>query len=348
MVTPDVDAESAVFQSVTLPEVGALRVLAEPNERRASALLVGRPIGQVNDAVASLKRLMLTAIPVIAALLGGLIWWVVGRSLRPVEDVRRTVGAISENDLTSRVPVPDTGDEIARLVDTMNGMLDRVEGAVRRERQFVADASHELRSPLAGARALLETEDDDPAAIAETRAETLATLARLEAVAEQMLQLASADGGTGERSPRRPVDLDELVLAQASRLRRTTALTIDTSGVSGGQVRGWENELGRLIENLSANAVRHATSVIRFAVIEDGDWVELVVADDGPGVPPAERERIFLRFARLDDSRTSGAGGAGLGLSIVAGIVADHGGTITVDKSDLGGARFVARLPKES
>ena len=336
------------IRTVEVTEVGRVRLLVEPLADRPAVIVVGRSVERVDDAVASLRRLGLVVIPVVAALLAALMWWVVGRSLRPVEAVRRRVGSISEHDLSERLPVPDTGDEVARLVETMNGLLARVDRAVARERRFVADASHELRSPLAGARALLETEADDPAGVADTRVETLATIARLESVIDQLLQLARPDGETIEREPRRPVDLDELVLAQATRLRRTTDLDIDTSGVSGGQVRGRDNELGRLIENLTSNAVRHARSTVGLSVVESDGWVELAISDDGPGVPESDRARIFQRFARLDDSRVRDAGGAGLGLAIVEAIVRDHGGAISVERSDSGGARFVVRLPSSA
>lgn len=336
------------IRTVEVPDVGSVRLLVEPLGDRPLVLVVGRSIDQVDDAVTSLRRLGLIVIPVVTLLLAALIWSVIGRSLRTVEAVRRSVGSITEHDLSSRLAVPDTDDEIARLVETMNGLLERVDRAVERERRFVADASHELRSPLAGARALLETETDDPADVAETRAETLATIARLESLVDQLLHLARPDGATIEREPRRAVDLDELVLAQATRLRRTTDLEIDTSGVSGGQVRGRDNELGRIVENLTANAVRHARSAVALTVDESEGWVELAVSDDGPGVPEPDRERIFRRFARLDDSRARDAGGAGLGLAIVDAIVREHGGTVAVERAALGGARFVVRLPSSA
>ena len=347
LVEPEVlSATERRITTVEVDDVGAVRVLVVRSDGRAAMLVVGRPIRQAQDASGSFEQVAVLAVPLISALLAALVWFVVGRALRPVEQATRTVDAISESDLSARVPVPNSGDEIERLVTTMNDMLDRVEGAVVRERRLVADASHELRSPLAGARVLLETELDDPGAVASSRAEALATLARLEGVVDQMLHLARSDGVVDDRSNDTLVDLDELVLAQAARLRRTTKLNIDTSSVSGGQVRGRANDLGRLIENLTANAVRHATSTIRLAIYESGDVVRFVVDDDGPGVPEAEREHIFGRFARLDDARTRDAGGAGLGLSIVASIVTAHDGTVKVVESALGGARFVVELPR--
>lgn len=331
--------------TVELDDVGGARVLVERIDDRAAVLVVARPIRQAQDAIGSFKRAAFLAVPLMVALLAALVWFVVGRALRPVEQARRTVGAISDRDLSARVPVPESGDEIARLVTTMNEMLERVEVAVMRERRLVADASHELRSPLAGVRVLLETELDDPDAVMSSRAETLATLARLEGVVDQMLQLARDDGAVVDRSNDELVDLDELMLAQGARLRRTSTLDIDTSAVSGGQVRGRANDLGRIIENLTANAMRHATSTIRLAVDESDDMVRLAVEDDGPGVPDAEREHIFGRFTRLDDARARDDGGAGLGLAIVASIVAAHGGTVRAEESASGGARFVVELP---
>lgn len=332
------------LSTVEIPGGGTFRVLAEPFEEPPVVLLIGRPAGQVGEATSSLARLLVFGIPLLTAALGLLIWIVVGRALRPVEAVRAEVDEISDEDLSRRVPVPDTGDELERLVETMNEMLDRLEAAVDRERRLVADASHELRSPLAGVRALLETEPTDPEAAASSRAEALAAVDRLQSIIDDLLVLARLDSSEADcRS--RPVDLDELVLQQADHLRRVTDLTIDTSGVSGGQVSGHDADLGRVVENLSSNATRHAKQRVTFGVVEHDGWVEVAVADDGPGVPEADRQRIFERFTRLDDARTRQEGGAGLGLAIAATIVREHAGSIRVEDAAGGGARFVVELP---
>jgi signal transduction histidine kinase len=276
-------------------------------------------------------------------LLGLVIWIVVGRALRPVDEMRSTVDVIGEDDLRRRVVKPGTGDELDRLAETLNGLLRRLDVAVARERRFVADASHELRTPIAGMRALLETEGLHPALVVPTRTEALARLGELEELVEQLLVLARADSG-GPR-PTTTVDLDELVLSQARQLAHTTNLRIDTSAVSGGQVHGCETDLARVIENLATNAVRYARTTVAFSVQPTRDTVELALVDDGPGIAAADRDRIFERFTTLDDSRAAGRAGSGLGLSIAAAIVATHRGTLCVEDAAGGGARFTVRLP---
>jgi signal transduction histidine kinase len=330
--------------SVDDPALGELRVLAVPRGSNDQYwLLIARSEELGNTAGRAVLRAVFVLVPVLTLGLGLLVWFGVGRALQPVESIRSSVGDITEHHLSTRVPVPATGDEIARLAVTMNEMLDRLDAAAGRERQLVADASHELRSPLASVRALLETRAAaaDPAT---HDAEAMAAVIRLQALVEQLLVLASQDAAVPP--PTRPVDLDDLVMERASALRATTSLTVDTSLVSGGQVLGSGEDLRRLVDNLAANAGRHARSTVRFRVSEAPGWVQLVVSDDGPGVPEADRQRVFERFARLDEARDRDRAGAGLGLSIVAGVVARHQGTVAVDADpDLGGARFVVNLP---
>ena len=246
-----------------------------------------------------------------------------------------------------RLDRPGTGDELDRLADTLNDLLERLDAALTRERRFVSDASHELRTPITGVRALLESEPHDLAAVRASRAEALAAVDALADLVDDLLELAKADGaaGTAGVSVGGPVDLDDLVLAQARSLERSTGLSIDTTEVSGGQVHGRDTEIGRVVENLAANAARYAVSTIIFTVQQEGGDVVFTVTDDGPGIPETDRSRVFERFTTLDDSRSGARGGTGLGLSIVAAIVAGHGGTVTVGDGDGRGARFTVRLP---
>jgi signal transduction histidine kinase len=260
----------------------------------------------------------------------------------------QTVNAISERDLHRRVEKPGTGDELDRLADTLNDLLDRLDGAVTRERRFVADASHELRTPIAGVRALLETEPADPTAVVQIRAEALERLSQLQDLVDELLILAKSDEaapaipGSGA-----PVDLDELVLGQARQLERSTHLRIDTSRVSGGQVLGRDTDLGRLVENLATNAARYARTTVSFSVRQVDGMVEFTVADDGPGIAAEDRTKIFERFSTLDDARSRERAGGGLGLSIASAIVTAHHGTIGAeDAPEPGtGAVLVVRLP---
>jgi signal transduction histidine kinase len=331
--------------SIDDPALGDLRVLATPfPEDGEQWLVIARSEDLVAAAERAVVRALMVGIPVLVAGVGCLVWFGVGRALRPVDDISAAVGEISARHLHTRVPVPGADDEVARLAVTMNEMLDRLDAAAGRERQLVADVSHELRSPVTSLRALLETRAGSPDP-ATHDAEMMASVARLQSLVEQVLDLAAQDAGLPV--PARPVDLDDLVMERAAVLRATSQLVVDTSAVSAGQVVGSEEGLRRVVDNLGGNASRHAERTVRFELREVPGWVQLVVADDGPGIPEADRSRVFERFTRLDDAR--GRGGAGLGLSIVAGEVARHHGRITVDADpDLGGARFVVDLPTSS
>ena len=165
----------------------------------------------------------------------------------------------------------------------------------------------------------------------------------MQRLVEQLLLLTRADEGVVVRTPR-DVDLDDLALTEARRVGRS-GLDVETSGVGAGRVRGDQSSLGQVVRNLVDNAARHADHAMAVSVREIGDSVELTVEDDGPGIPEAQRQRVFERFVRLDEARARDAGGSGLGLAIVKEIVAAHGGNVAVSSSRLGGARFVVRLP---
>jgi signal transduction histidine kinase len=308
-------------------------------------IVVGTPLDDVNESVATLTRGLLIAVPLATLLLAVGAWLLVGRAFRPVEAIRAQVETISAASLDRRVPVPNTGDEVAALAVTMNDMLERLELAAERERRFIADASHELRTPLARMRTALEVDATypdkaDPAATREGLLDSTTSLAAL--VDDLLLLTRTAD--PDYRPPRSRVDLDDLVLLSVSRIP-AGSLVPDLSGLTAAQVVGDGNALARVIDNLLENAIRHGGGSVAITVRERDDHAELVIEDDGPGVPPADRERIFDRFARLDDSRATGTGGTGLGLAIAREVVQAHGGTIVVTDSRLGGARFEVRLP---
>jgi len=258
----------------------------------------------VDDSTEALGTSLVVAVPAVAALLAVLTWWLVGRTLRPVE------------------------------------------AATRRERRFLADAAHELRSPLARIRSELEVDLAHPehADLLATHRSVLDEATGLQALVERLLRLARIDAGA---QPRRtaPVDLDDIVLQCTRHLRAGGRVGVDTSGVSAAQVRGDRDELSGAVANLLDNAARHAASHVVLTLAEHDGHAVLTVADDGPGVPADQRERVFERFARVDDARSADAGGAGLGLAITREVVERHGGTVRIDADAATGARFVVTLP---
>jgi signal transduction histidine kinase len=306
---------------------------------------VAASLEEVDDTTAALVTPLLVGLPLLLLLVGGTTWVVVTRALAPVERIRREVEEITGDRLDRRVPEPRSRDEIHRLARTMNQMLGRLEDSRIRQQQFVADASHELRSPLAGIRQAAEVAHAHPGALGEGELAdaVLAESARMQRLVEQLLLLTRADDGLITRV-RTDVDLDDLALAEARRTKRA-GLVVDTAGISGGRVRGDPMSLAQAVRNLVDNAARHAESRVAVAVRSSGGHVELSVADDGAGILADQRERVFERFVRLDEARARDAGGSGLGLAIVKEIVTAHGGTVEVTAADLGGARFVVRLP---
>ena len=304
---------------------------------------VGASLESVDQAVSTLTRNLLVGIPILVALLAITIWFLLGRTLRPVETIRSAVAAISHRDLDRRVPVPPHGDEIARLAATMNEMLDRLEGASRRQREFVANASHELQSPLAAFRAQLEVAQAHPVGTdwLQTAADLRGDSDRMERLVRDLLFLARAEE---HAPPNDLVDLDDVVLEESTRLRTSFMGNLNTTKVTGAPVRGSRDDLVRLTRNLLENARNHATSTITIELTETGSQATLAVTDDGPGVPVDHRERIFDRFYRADESRSPAAGGTGLGLAIARAIAENHGGTLDLVDSAVG-ARFVVRLP---
>jgi signal transduction histidine kinase len=344
LAVPSRADEGVVSRSVDDPDLGELRVRATPVGEQGRWLVVARSEAELLQSLQAVRRALFVLVPLITGGVAVVVWVGVGRAFRPIDAMRETVSEISDRNLAQRVPEPATGDEVARLAVTMNDMLGRLEAASHRERQLVADASHELRSPVAAVRALVETRSVAGDDVEAHDAATLAAIVRLQALVEQLLELASQDA-EGIRDPH-PVDLDDVVLTQADVLRRTTGLAIDTTAVSAGQVTGDADALRRLVENLASNAARHAVGRVSFTLSERDGVVTLAVADDGPGIPEADRRRIFERFTRLDDARSADDAGAGLGLAIVAGITARHRGSVAVDDDPvLGGARFVVRFP---
>lgn len=286
---------------------------------------------------------------VLIGLFGCAVWVATGRVLRPVEAIRREMADITEHDLSRRVPVPRARNEIAALAAAVNATLDRLEVAVEDNRRFVADASHELRSPIAALRAELEIATAHPD-LADWPAVVDAALAdtdRLQQLATDLLLLTRLDH-TPATSHDATVDLTALIAEHTARRRTRHTLTADLPDHPT-PVRGSRALLNRLLGNLLDNAERHATATITVHLTTTDHHAVLEVHDDGPGIPPHDRERVFNRFTRLDDARTRDTGGTGLGLPIARRIATSHHGTLhATDDPDTGGARLVATLPLRS
>jgi signal transduction histidine kinase len=314
----------------------------------AEFVYVGSNLEAAQEAVERLGGFLAAGMPALLLLLTYGTWVMVGRTLRPVEAMRTEVADISAQALDRRVPVPTADDEVSRLAETMNAMLDRLESANRRQREFVADASHELQSPLASFRAQLEVALAHPDGIRwpEVAAELLADSERMERIVADLLYLARA-ADLAPQPLSTAVDLEDIVLDECRRLRSHPGTRLDTTRVSAAPVRGRREELRRLVRNLLDNAVRHASRRVQVELSEADGTVMLVVQDDGPGVPETDRERVFERFVRLDMARSHDEGGTGLGLAIVRAVVERHQGTVLVESSPQG-ARFVVRLPSEA
>ena len=341
--------EARTVDSLPIDDDERFRVVGERFTRSDGVytLYVGDSLDPIDESVTTLRRSFLVGGPAMVLIVAGVTWYFVGLALAPVEAMRSEVADITASELHRRVPDPTTDDEIGRLADTMNAMLVRLETAHERQQQFVADASHELRSPLANIRAQIEVDlaRPDDAAPLETERSVLEEAIRRQRLADDLLLLARSDAGAPMRVA--SVDLDDIVFREVERVRARREAVVDTLRVSGAQLQGDGELLGRAVRNLLENAARYATERVTVGLVEDRTTghLELAVADDGPGIPPDAREQIFERFARLDEARGRGAGGAGLGLAIVREIVERHGGTVTVDASPEGGARFAVRLP---
>ena len=311
------------------------------------ALLLAVSVEDDQGTLATVALLLAVAVAGVTGLVAAITWWVVGRALRPVARIRAEVDDITADRLDRRVAVPASGDEIAALAGTMNRMLDRLDAAATAQRRFVSDASHELRSPLATIRQHAELAQLHPDA---TSVDDLAGVVhdeglRMQELVDALLLLTRLDEQAALREDL--VDLDDLALAEVRRLRAGGA-TVDGSGIRAARVRGDARLLGQLVRNLADNAARHARSAVAIGVTGRGAEVVLTVDDDGAGVPPDERDRIFERFVRLDEARARDAGGSGLGLAIVRAIAEAEGGGVRVEDSPLGGARFSVVLPAAS
>jgi len=308
-------------------------------------VLVAVDVGDVDEVLATLASKGVIGVSVLVAIFAFVLWLVVGRTMRSVEAIRRRAELITAQRLNQRVPEPPTRDEIHRLARTLNDMLARLEASAKQQERFVADAAHELRTPLATLRTRLETallRGDDEAG-SQLLEELWGETVRLGSLVDHLLLLARSDAGT-LRAHARPVDLDD-VLGDVLSSTQAGGVVLRTQGVEPVQVTGDAALLEQVLRNLVENAVRHAVSTVDVSLSSEGGTAVLTVDDDGPGIPESERAEVFQRFVRLDHSRDRKQGGVGLGLAIVAEIVRVHSGSVDASTSPAGGARLTVRLP---
>jgi signal transduction histidine kinase len=308
-------------------------------------LLVGINRDDVTDPLRIMTRTLALTVPAVVFLLGVLTWWLIGRVLRPVDTMRAQMAEITASNLGGRIPEPGTGDEIDRLARTMNETLARVEDAVRHQQRFVADASHELRSPLTRIRTELEVDLSQPPASADpiaTERSVLDETIALQRLVDDLLHLARSDAGATDLVGV-SVDLDDIVLTETRRLAERGRVIVDSRRVSAANVTGAPSQLMHAVQNLLDNAERHASTTVTITLAETDGLARLTVSDDGDGIAADKRDEVFERFTRLDEARTRDAGGTGLGLAITRDIIERHGGTIRLAEGP--DTTFVIELP---
>ncbi len=334
----------AVFREDDDTDLTVASTVASPHGPRT--VYAATSVEQVENSTHLLELALLVVLPLLVVVSGFLAWVLAGLALRPVEALREELTDITGKELHRRVPEPLADDEIGRLARTMNAMLARLEDSNVRQRQFVSDASHELRSPLAALLAQVDVARGHPESV-DWVAVSNAVIhegERLSHLVDDLLLLARSD--ERQLSPGQAVvDLDEILLAEVTRLRTMGRVQVDFHGVGAGRMLGDRDHIRRVVRNLTDNAERHAASTVTFELHRRDRGLELIVADDGPGIPAELREQVFERFVRIDTARNRATGGTGLGLAIVGEIVAIYGGKVYVGDSPVG-TRMVVWLPE--
>jgi signal transduction histidine kinase len=322
-----------------------------------SLVIAAVPYSSVSSSLSVVAKALVFGTPVVFVLFTGAIWLAVGSTLRPIDLLRRGAARVTGTAVPADLPVPEARDEVRSLALTLNDMLDRLAAAQQRQRALVSDTAHELRSPIASIRAQLEVALDHPEGQdwASTARDVHADVLRLARLAEDLLLLARLDERAGTPRQGATIDLAEL---SASVVARYAGARVPVAGPGCAEpclVSGDRDTLDRLLVNLIDNAVRYAKSGVTVTAGREGTQVALAVTDDGPGIPDADLERAFDRFARLDDARSRDGdegGGAGLGLAIVRATAQAYGGTAHLEPGDVAvsppGLRAVVRLPAAS
>jgi signal transduction histidine kinase len=331
-----------------LDETGSMRVVALNATSAAGDVTVyaGESLENADDTSAAIITLLAAGLPLLVFIVAAVTWWAVGRTLRPVRRITRTMADITASDLHRRVPVPAARDEIGQLALTVNETLARLDVSVEQQRRFVADASHELRGPLAALRADLEISVTHPERTVwpDVARDTLSDVDRLQHLTEDLLLLARLD--SHQQRPHQPIDLAEIVNEATQAVHRDDLEVNVTGADSPAIVDGDPEQLYRMVRNLMHNAEEHAHHQITVTLTKQQAVVKLQIADDGPGIPAELRQTVFERFVRLDTARTRDTGGTGLGLAIVNDVIASHHGSITVTDTEPHGVTFTIELPQ--
>jgi signal transduction histidine kinase len=321
----------------------ALRVIAVragPSDPRT--IVVAQQVQDIVHSEHILKVTLLMTYPILLGVLALIAWRVVGAALRPVEALRSSADRISGSGRWDRLPVPASHDEISALAATLNSMLDRLADSRANQRSFIADAAHELRSPLASMQTQLDVAarlGEDSASGADLRAE----VERMSELVEDLLVLARLDADSPPRRTPELVPVEPLVQEVADHYPGVR-LTQSSAELDGLAVRCRRDELRRALGNLTDNAVRHAVHAVEIGVRVEGSVVVISVRDDGAGIPVEDRERVFERFTRLDEGRARDAGGTGLGLAIVRELMMRNGGEVRLEDTATGGLEAQLRL----
>lgn len=341
------DSEAVIeIDRLPIDDDGPFRVTALGTSTPAgvATVYVVVDIEDTNEAIAAFITAGVVGLTLLVIAVSIVCWVVIGRTLVPVDAISQHAELITGQRLDQRVPVPHAKDEVHRLARTINDMLTRLELSARKQERFVADAAHELRTPLASLRVRLETVlargsvGTDGQLVPDLLAETL----RLSSLVDHLLLLARSDAGF--TTTMTPVDLDDVVRDVLSGCPKGPVEPC-TGVVEPVQVQGEASLLEQVVRNLVDNAVRHARSSVEVSLRREGDSALLTVDDDGSGIPPFARTEVFHRFVRLDEDRGRNGGGVGLGLAIVEAIVRLHAGTVEAGDSPAGGARLTVRLP---
>jgi two-component system OmpR family sensor kinase len=340
------------YSNLTLPDAGELRIYRRTVVRGGvlvGTIAAGEPLAPVERAQTQVARTFLlagSATLVLSLLLGYLV---AARTTRPLRRMARVAAQVDGGDLSPRMRQPGRSDEIRQLADSFDTMLDRLEDAFARQRAFASDASHELRTPLTVIRGQVEVLARMPEPTAEDvrRVERLVRteMVRMERLVEDLLVLARAD--ESEFLRKRAIDLEEFCQEMLDGLRTTADRRFELDKVPAGNINADPDRLAQALRNLIRNSIDHTGpgGLVRLTASADGDRVTIAVEDDGPGIPPEQRERVFDRFHRTDSARNRARGGAGLGLAIVRAVAEAHGGRVAAGESPEGGARVQIELP---